>query len=110
MKFGPELTNIGSKLSKDGLFRAVIFPDDGVSFGFESYLITLTDGSQSLGIITNETDKEIELSQPGGTTVKFLKSQVKQRDKREESIMPSLAPAMSRQQLTDLVTYLASLK
>jgi putative membrane-bound dehydrogenase-like protein len=110
VKFGPELTNVGSKLSKDGLFRAVIYPDDGVSFGFESYLITLTDGSQSLGIITNEIDKEIELSQPGGTTVKFLKSQVKQKEKREESIMPSLAPAMSRQQLTDLVTYLASLK
>lgn len=110
VKFGPELTNIGSKLSKEGLFRAVIFPDEGVSYGYESYLITLNDGSQSLGIIASETDSEIELSQPGGTTVKLSKSQVKQKEKREESIMPSLAPAMSRQQLTDLVSYLTSLK
>jgi putative heme-binding domain-containing protein len=110
VKFGPELTQIGSKLSKDGLFRAIIFPDDGISYGFESYLITQNDGNQTLGIISNETDNAIELVQPGGTSVKFQKSQINKKEKSSRSIMPALASAMSQQELIDLVTYLSSLK
>jgi putative membrane-bound dehydrogenase-like protein len=110
VKFGPELTNVGSKLPKDGLFRAVIFPDDGVSYGYESHLITTKDGTQSLGIITSETTEDIELTQPGGTTLRIAKRQIVKKETSGKSIMPALAPAMTTQQLTDLVSYLSSLK
>lgn len=110
VKFGPELTKIGSKLSKDGIFRAIIFPDDGISYGYESHLITMNDGAQSLGIIASETDTELALTQPGGTVVKLQKAKIKSREKSDKSIMPSLAPAMSQQDLVDIVTYLSSLK
>lgn len=110
VKFGPELTQIGSKLSKDGIFRAIMFPNDGISYGFESYLVTQQDGSQTMGIISSETDNEIELDQPGGTSVKISKNKIKAKEKGGASIMPDLTAAMSKQELIDLVSYLAALK
>jgi putative membrane-bound dehydrogenase-like protein len=109
-KFAPELTQIGSKLSKDGLYRAILFPDDGISYGYESTLVTLKDGSESMGILKSETDSELVLSLPGGSETKFSKSQVSGTRTTEKSLMPALAGAMSEQELVDLVTYLSSLK
>jgi putative membrane-bound dehydrogenase-like protein len=110
VKFGPELTQIGSKLSKDGLFRAIIFPDDGISYGYESYLIHAKDGSQIIGIVSSETTDEVDVQQPGGTSVKLKSNDIVKKEKNERSIMPALASAMSKQQLIDLVEYLSSLK
>jgi putative membrane-bound dehydrogenase-like protein len=110
VKFGPELTQIGSKLSKDGLFRAIIFPDDGISYGYESYLIHTKDGSQVLGIVSSETTAEVDVQQPGGTSVKLKVDDILKKEKSDRSIMPALASSMSKQQLIDLVEYLSSLK
>ncbi len=108
-RFGPELTQIGSKMSRDGLFRSIIFPNDGVSNGYESTLLTLTDGSQVMGIIASETDDEITLNQPGGVFNKYAKSGIKTRERSAQSMMPEFARAMARQELIDLVAYLATL-
>jgi putative membrane-bound dehydrogenase-like protein len=110
VKFGPELTQIGSKLSKDGLFRAIMFPDDGISYGYESYLIHTKDGNQLLGIVSSETPAEVDVQQPGGTFVKLKADQILKKEKNEKSIMPALAGSMSKQQLIDLVEFLSSLK
>jgi putative membrane-bound dehydrogenase-like protein len=110
VKFGPELTQIGSKLSKDGLYRAVIYPDEGISHGYSATLVTLKDGSEAMGIVTNETDIEIELTLAGGQVNKYSKDQISKMSISDHSIMPALAPAMSKQELIDLVTFLAALK
>jgi putative heme-binding domain-containing protein len=110
VKFGPELTQIGSKLSKDGLFRAIVFPDDGISYGYESYLIHTKDGNQILGIVSSETTTEVDVQQPGGTSVKLKADEIVKKEKNNKSIMPALASSMSKQQLIDLVEYLSSLK
>ena len=69
VKFGPELSLIGDKLSKEGLYRAIIYPDEGVSYGYESTLVKLTDGSESMGIVASETTDEIILNLPGGSPI-----------------------------------------
>lgn len=109
-KFGPELTMIGEKLSKEGLYRSILYPNEGVSFGYESTLVKLRDGTESMGIIASETPGEIALNLPGGTSVKYTKDKVSNAEKHETSLMPELAGAMSEQELVDLVEYLASLK
>lgn len=109
-RFGPDLTQIGSKMSRDGLFRSIIFPNEGVSNGYESTLLTLTDGSQIMGIVASETDNEITLNQPGGVVGKYATSGIKARESSAQSMMPELAPAMDKQDLIDLVAYLATLK
>ncbi|HEY8936160.1 MAG TPA: PVC-type heme-binding CxxCH protein [Cyclobacteriaceae bacterium] len=108
--FGPALSEIGSKLPKEGLYSAIIFPDAGVSFGYEGYQVKLKDGSQAVGIISSETEEQLE--------VKYMKNvqtidqnKVESKTKMENSLMPSnLQSVMSEEQLINLVEYLSSLK
>jgi|SRR5688572_30355312 len=110
VKFGPELSLIGDKLSKEGLYRAVLYPDEGVSYGYESTLVTLADGSESMGIVASETANEIVLNVPGGSPVKYPRTKIQHTSKSEQSLMPALAGSMTEQELVDLVEYLSSLK
>lgn len=109
-KFGPELSQIGEKLAKDGLYRAIIYPSEGVSFGFESTRVIGDDETEYMGIVASETETEITLNLPGGSTVTYPKEKVKRIEKDSHSLMPSLAGGMSKQELIDLVEYLTSLK
>ena len=58
-----------------------------------------------------ETAEEIVLALPGGATTKLPKSGIAKREKLPNSMMPSgLNQALSKDDLVDLVEYLASLK
>jgi putative heme-binding domain-containing protein len=108
--FGPELTLIGEKLSKEGLFRSILYPNEGVSFGYETSLVKLADGTESMGIIANETAEEIILKLPGGGSTKYPSNKVSGIKKLDDSLMPELAQSMAEQDLIDLVEYLSFLR
>src|SRR5690606_8418679 len=59
--FGPNLTEIGSKLSREAQYISIIHPDAGISFGFEGYRIDMKDGSTLGGIISSRTETDIDL-------------------------------------------------
>jgi putative heme-binding domain-containing protein len=108
--FGPKLSEIGSKLPKDGLLEAIMNPSAGVSFGYETTELQMKDGTKRMGLIASKTETDIDLKSPGGTVDKIQLSTVKTMKKSEESMMPALHEAMSKQQLADLLEYLTSLQ
>jgi putative heme-binding domain-containing protein len=109
--FGPALTQIGSKLPKEALYIAILHPDQGISFGYEGFVLKLKDGSTAAGIIASQTETELELVLPGGIKKRYEKAQIASRTPMENSMMPSgLQASMTRSELVSLVEYLASLK
>jgi putative membrane-bound dehydrogenase-like protein len=108
--FGPDLTEIGDKLPKEALYKAILFPDQGISFGYEAYQIKLKDGSQAFGRILSETEDNIEL-QYMNTRQTVKKAEVVSRNMMTNSLMPNnLQATMTEQELVDLVQYLSELK
>ena len=55
-------------------------------------------------------DSKIDLKLPGGAAQKIKMSDVKNTVKKKESMMPAMHQAVSKQELADLLSYLASLK
>jgi len=109
--FGPALSEIGSKYGKDGMFKSIVYPSDGISFGYETTSIKLNDGSEISGIISSKSKLEIEIKMPGGITQKIKTSNIKSLDQLKTSYMPSdLYSQMTKQELADLLAYLDSLK
>src|SRR5690606_26513196 len=53
INFGPDLSEIGAKFAKDGLYENILHPDAGIAFGYDGYLIKTKDGGQLLGYIAN---------------------------------------------------------
>ena len=109
--FGPALTQIGSKLTKEALYTAIIQPDAGISFGYEGNVLKMKDGSTVAGIISSETGDAIEITQPGGVRAKYAKTDIVSRKQMDNSMMPSgLYQTMTEQELVDLVEFLYAQK
>jgi putative heme-binding domain-containing protein len=107
--FGPDLSEIGDKLSPEGLYTAILYPDQGISFGFEGYLFKLNDGSTAVGKIVSETEEKIDLQYMNSTQT-VEPGKVTSKTKLPNSLMPAdLQKLMSEEELVDLVEYLKGL-
>ena len=109
--FGPDLSEIGAKLSKQGLYEAILDPSAGVSPTYQSYSLELDDGEFVTGFIESETPARVVLRMAGGVVDEFETSRIENRLANNLSPMPiGLQQTMSTGELIDLVAYLASLK
>ena len=109
--FGPNLSEIGTKLPKEAVLEAIVQPSAGINFGYESWQLTMKDGSVLTGIIASKTESDIDLKYPAGIKQKIKTSDVKSKKELTESMMPSgLHETMSNQELADLLAYLSALK
>ena len=86
--FGPNLSEIGSKLGKDALMEAILDPSAGISFGFEAFNLVLKNGDEAFGLITSETAGELSLKAVGGIVTKYQKNEIASRQQSKLSIMP----------------------
>jgi len=109
--FGPNLSEIGTKLAKEAMYEAILDPSAGIAFGFEAWQLELNNGEEAYGLIVSETADELAIKAVGGVVTRYKKADIVKRTRQKLSIMPAgLEKAMSAQDLVDLVEYLSSLK
>ncbi|MDA1069635.1 MAG: c-type cytochrome [Verrucomicrobia bacterium] len=111
VNFGPDLSGIGGKLGKQGMYESIIDPNASVSESYQTATVELTNGSSNIGILVSETEQSILLRLPGGSDVRYDRSQVARVQTSEESLMPTgLQSLMTLDDLVNLVEYLISLR
>lgn len=109
--FGPDLTEIGSKLPKEAVYNSIVYPSEGIGFGYEGWLVQMNDGSVMSGIISSKTKSTIDLKFPGGSTSQVKVAEVKLLSQSKQSLMPDgLYNNFSNQDFSDLLEYLSNLK
>lgn len=109
--FGPNLSEIGTKLAKPAIYESILDPSAGIAFGYEAWQIDLKNGDDVLGLIVSETADELALKTVGGIVTRYKKADITSRTKQKMSIMPTgFEQTMSSDDLVNLVEYLASLK
>jgi putative heme-binding domain-containing protein len=109
--FGPKLTEIGSKLPKEGLLEAIVHPSKGIGFGYEGWQMKMKDGSVLSGIIASKTETDIALKLPGGAIKEIKTADIETMSQMKESMMPEgLYQSMSKEDLANLLEYLSGLK
>lgn len=109
--FGPNLSEIGTKLGKDALYESILDPSSGISFGFEAWAITMKNGDEAYGLLASETEEDLVLKLQGGTLQRLKKVEIANREKQTQSIMPAgLQANLTAREFVDLVEYLASMK
>lgn len=107
--FGPGLSEIGDKLSKEGLFNAIINPSEGMGFGYETQLVKMKDGTQFTCIVNSKTENDLVVKLVGSAEQKIYKlADVESVTQLEESLMPKFP--LSETELVDLVSYLGTLR
>lgn len=109
--FGPDLTQIGGKLSAEGLFTAILYPSAAIEHSFIGQQITTKEGQTLLGYIVSDTDSELTLRIAGGASQAVKKASITKKEELKQSLMPpGLAATIGAQGLADLVAWLQTLK
>jgi len=108
---GPNLSEIGKKLTKQAMFESILYPSAGISHNFESWVVATTDGNILTGLVTSETDDAIVLKDAKAIVRTVKKSDIEQKKKSETSLMPAdLHKLVSEKELVDIVEFMTTLK
>jgi putative membrane-bound dehydrogenase-like protein len=107
--FGPALTQIGNKLSKEALINSIINPSEGMGFGYETQLVKFKDGKEIRCIVNSKTENDLIVKLVGsGEQTIYKLADIASITQLSESLMPAFP--LSEQELVDLVSYLEGLR
>lgn len=108
---GPDLTEIGSKLSKDAMYVSILDPSAGISHNYETHVLLLEDGTSVSGIIVSETETEVAIKTVEAIVRKIPHEEITLKKKQNISLMPAdLQRSLTAKNLVDLVEFLTTLK
>lgn len=109
--FGPNLSEVGSRRTKEFIFQSILDPSAVIEPGFEQVQIKLDSDDMALGLVAKETDTELTLKAIGGALTVYKKAEIVSRTKLKMSaMMPNLQAGMSTDDLINLVEFLAAQK
>ncbi|MEO8427022.1 MAG: hypothetical protein ABI651_07920, partial [Verrucomicrobiota bacterium] len=78
--------------------------------GSENLLVTLKNGMACAGVVKSEDEKELVLNSPEDGLLKLKKSDLQSREKGLSAMPDGMGSLLSKQDLRNLVEFLASLK
>ena len=108
---GPNLSEIGSKLSREAMYVSILDPSAAVSHNFETYYAELFDGEVVTGILTSESPDEVTIKTADAVLRKLPRDDIDLIEKQKLSLMPEgLQKNMTADELISLVEYLLTLK
>lgn len=110
-EIGPDLSEIGSKLSREDLYVAILNPSAAVSHNYETYALLDADDRVITGLLMNRTDESVTVRNSEGIDYVVPTEDIVTLKQQSVSLMPAdLQKAMSLQDLLDLVDYLVLLR
>ncbi|MFT4688584.1 MAG: putative heme-binding domain-containing protein [Limisphaerales bacterium] len=109
--FGPALSEVGSKLTREALYESILAPNAGILMGYESWTVETKSGDEYYGLLVSETKELVSIKTVGGIVNQVKRAEILTQRKSKLSTMPNgLQQMMSEQDLVDLVEYLARLR
>ncbi|QDS86515.1 Cytochrome c [Rosistilla ulvae] len=106
-EIGPDLTDIGKRLSPSALYSAILTPNAAISHGFETHTLLSSDGQIVSGVLISQTEDAVTIRTAQGIDRTIRRDEVDELQKQPQSIMPAnLHLKLTREQLIDLAEYL----
>lgn len=104
---GPHLSEVG-KLPRRALLEALVLPSATIAPGFAPISLTLRNGEVLAGPLLEKTDEHVDLMVEG-EALRVLREDIESATE-PLSPMPAMAPLLQKEEIRDLVAYLATLK
>ena len=106
---GPMLGGIATRYSRAELCESILKPSAKIAQGFESQNFRLKNGDELDGFVVKEGGDSVEVRNLVGATTVLEKSDIVERQKRDQSIMPEgLVANITPADLASLLAYLES--
>jgi quinoprotein glucose dehydrogenase len=106
---GPVMNGIAKDKSRDYLLEAIVAPNKQIAKGYESVLLSLTDGRTVTGVLKSKDKNEYVIGTPEGKIVQVPVADV-ESERPDKSAMPDdVIKKLSRRELRDVVEFLTTL-
>ncbi len=110
-KAGPDLFAAGDKFPRRELIRAVLEPSADIAVGYGTTIVETKSGEEFQGILKETTSDALDLVGADGKHARIATRDIKNQRGSTLSLMPEgLQAGLSRQDFTDLIEYLVTLK
>jgi putative heme-binding domain-containing protein len=109
-RLGPDLSDIGNRRTPDALERAIVAPDAEVLPEDRFVRLVTKEGASVNGRLLNQDAFSIQLINAEEQLKSYQKSNLREYAILEKGLMPSFEGRLTREQVADIVSYLASLK
>ncbi len=110
-KAGPDLFAVGDKFPRRELIRAVLEPSMEIAVGYGTAIVLTKSGEEFQGVVKEVTADALDLIGADGKHVRIAMRDIREQRGSAVSLMPEgLQAGMSRQEFTDLIEYLVTLK
>ncbi len=107
---GPELSDIGARMTRPQLLEAVIKPNAAIAEGFDTVVLTTTSGAVHAGTLAAETPEAVELRLGDNSLVRVPRAEIARRDTAPSSMPEIYGAVMTRAEIRDLIEFLAGLR
>jgi putative heme-binding domain-containing protein len=109
-RIGPDLSDIGNLRLAGELERSLVDPDAEILPQNRHFRAVTKGGATISGTLLNEDKYSVQLLDSNGRLVSLKRSDLRESAFVDKSPMPSYKDKLNHQELSDLVSYLASLK
>ena len=109
-RFGPNLSDIGTRRTPARLQQALVAPDEEVLSEHRSVRFVTKDGATVTGRLLNQDAISVQLITPKEELKSYLRANIRDYTIVDKGLMPSSQGKLTDQQVADVVAYLSSLK
>jgi putative heme-binding domain-containing protein len=107
---GPDLSEIGSKLSREAIYTSILDPSAGISHNYENYVVLTDSGQVITGLKVSETPTDVVIRTAEAIDRRIPQGEIEEIKKSEKSIMPeNLHHTFDQKGLVDIVEYMTTL-
>ncbi len=107
---GPDLTTVGSYMTPNSLLESLLNPSKDIKQGYETVILTRTDGELLSGTLHRKTDRATLIRIANGEIIEVPAEEIEKIDVSPVSLMPAgLTASLHRDELKDLLYFLVTL-
>jgi putative membrane-bound dehydrogenase-like protein len=108
---GPALDGLGVKMSREAILAEILRPSQSIGQQYVVWNVQTKDGKVTSGILVEDQADRLVLKDALGKATTIRKQDIEERTRSDISLMPELlAGEFTRQELTDLLQFLAELR
>lgn len=109
-RLGPDLTDIGAIRTLEQLESSLLDPDAEILPENRFYRVVTRDGTTITGRLMNHDTFQVLIRDAKDQLRSFQKAELREHGFVEKSPMPAFRTSLTRQELADVIAYLATLK
>jgi putative heme-binding domain-containing protein len=108
---GPALDGLGVKMSREAILAEILRPSQSIGQQYIVWNVQTKDGKATAGIVVEDLPDRLVLKDALGKATTIRKVDIEERIRSDVSLMPELlAGEFTRQELADLLQFLADLR